>query len=113
MSSFLLRFILKQLGLDEILDEVTREMVSGAQINKLLIRRKYSIMDSFSILNEILNSYNINLNIEKSDAVIDERRRLSAIASNSTPLNIKNPEEVLWTIAQTIKPKGGNSRIKK
>lgn len=104
MSSFLLRFFLKQLGIDDVIDEVKRELLYD-EVSKILNKR-YSRIDSISILNEILSSYGINLNIKvKEDNKVDDVRRMAAIAANTTPINIDDPEEVLWKIAQSIKPK--------
>jgi ribosome-interacting GTPase 1 len=104
MSSFLLRFFLKQLGIGNVIDEVKRELLYD-EVSKILNKR-YSRIDSISILNEILGSYGINLDIKvKEDNKVDDVRRMAAIAANMTLINIDNPEEVLWKIAQSIKPK--------
>ncbi|QIW23902.1 RNase L inhibitor [Sulfolobus sp. S-194] len=96
MSDFLFRF----LGVDKIVKNIEEET------RKIIYPIKISRDDSLSILKEILKEYNINIELKESGSLIDERRRLTSIASNMTPLNVENPEDILWQIAQAIKPKG-------
>ncbi|BFH73942.1 hypothetical protein SJAV_18860 [Sulfurisphaera javensis] len=96
MSSFLFRL----LGVDEIIkdiEEKTKELIYPLKLQR---------ENSLELLKELLKNYNVNIELKESNKPVDEARRLTALASNLTPLSIENPEEVLWQLAQAIKPKG-------
>ena len=100
MSSFLFRL----LGLDKLVDDLSKDL--DESIKELISPVYFDKDDSVSILKDLLARYGVNLEIKESKGVIDERRRLTSLASNVTPLSIEKPEEVLWNFAQAIKPKG-------
>ncbi|WP_410545640.1 hypothetical protein [Acidianus sp.] len=53
------------------------------------------------------------IEIKESKEPIDERRRATAISSNMSPINIEDPIEVLWKIAERFKGDGLENRKSK
>ncbi len=101
-------FLIKLLGLDKVLEEIIRDL-SDNDLYLILpkVRRREN---SIEILREILKSYSLEINLEEANSIVDERRRLTSLASNVNPLNVKEPEKVLWELAQLIKPKKVDKR---
>ncbi|SAI84833.1 hypothetical protein [Saccharolobus solfataricus] len=107
MSGFLLRI----LGFDKMISDITKVLDEDVKqsVKELIYPVIREREDSISILKEILREYNLNLEIKENRNIrISESRRLAALACNVTPLNIENPENILWKLAETIKPKGAN-----
>ncbi|ARM75332.1 hypothetical protein [Acidianus manzaensis] len=104
MSSLLRGFILKQLGIQEIIDDTLRDLAGAdPEIIKLLMPKRYAPVDSKQELLNLAKQLGINAEIKDSKEPIDEVRRATAISSNVTPLNIENPLDVLWQIAMHFK----------
>ncbi|WCM36409.1 hypothetical protein [Saccharolobus islandicus] len=107
MSGFLLRI----LGVDKMISDITKVLDENVRqsVRELIYPVITEREDSVLILKEILREYNLNLEIKENRNIrISETRRLAALASNVTPLNIENPEDVLWKLAEAIKPKGAS-----
>lgn len=107
--SFILRtFLIKQLGLDEVVDDVVKDMFGESpEVLKLLMPKRYAPMD---LTQELINlAKQFGIEVKEAKGEIDEVRRAAAIAANVTPLNVENPAEVLWQIAMKM-IKGGNSK---
>jgi hypothetical protein len=89
------------LGIDEIVKSF-EENLRALEVFNLKRERE----DSLELLKRIANLYNVNLDVKKVQRTLDDKERLTSLASNVTPLEIEKPEEVLWELAQAIKPKG-------
>ncbi len=96
-------FLIKFLGLDKIVKEALGEFSEESW--ELILPLVTQKVDSMEILREISSTLGLDLKVEEGGEV-DEVRRLASLASNVIPLKVKDPEKLLWEIAQAIKPKG-------
>ncbi|TRM96970.1 RNase L inhibitor [Sulfolobus sp. B1] len=101
-------FLIKLLGLDKVLKEIVNDL--GDNDLYLVLPKVKRRENSIEILREILKSYGLEINIEEVNGLVDDRRKLTALASNISPLNLKEPEKILWELAQSIKPKKVDER---
>jgi len=107
VKNFLLYLIYKYSGLSEVAKEIENAIDVDPYIFKLIRPYKYPKEDSMNILKELLaitNTTEINIKIS-DDSNVDLRRKMAALAANVTVLNIENPEEVLWKIAEKLRVK--------
>ncbi|MEM1599216.1 MAG: RNase L inhibitor [Sulfolobaceae archaeon] len=105
MKGFFTYLIYKYSGLSEIIKEINNSINIDPYILRLIRPHKYPPKDSMEILKELLSIANINdVEIKRSvNANVDLRRKMAAIAANVTPLEIENPEEILWKIAEKLR----------
>lgn len=113
MSFFIKRFLFKELGLDEILNEINREMFDeGAEALSLIFPRKPPMINSKAELVSLVRQLGIDVEIKESNAPIDDRRKAAAIAANMTPLNVENGLDILWQIAMKFRgSKVGSDKV--
>ncbi len=97
-------FLIKLLGLDKVIEEIVNDL--GDNGLYLVLPKVRGRENSVEVLREILKSYGLEINVEEVNGLVDDRRKLAALASNTSPLNLKDPEKVLWELAQSIRPKG-------
>jgi hypothetical protein len=104
----LLRLFMRLTGLDSTIKEVVDEIVGSTgndpKVMGLLRLVPPSPSDGTTELMELAKS----LGIEVKPAVLttDLRRRATALAANTTTVNVENPEAVLWEIAQRFRVRG-------
>ena len=87
------------------IDEIVKSFEDNLRILEIFnVKRERE--DSLELLKRLADLYNVNLEVKKAQRAIDDKEKLTSLASNVIPLEIENPEEVLWALAQAIQPKG-------
>ncbi|ABP95120.1 hypothetical protein HA72_0948 [Metallosphaera sedula] len=101
----LLRFLIKYTGIDSTIKEAINDAIgSDPEALKLLYPRRAPPIDGTSEMLKIAE--NLGIKVQKSErSQVDLRRLAAAQAANVTPIEVKNPEDVLWEIAQRFRVK--------
>lgn len=107
-------WILRKYFLKEIFDEIEKDLTLDPEILRLIMPIKYPQLNGVEELKKMIKELGIEgIEIKESKEPIDERRRATAISSNMSPINIEDPIEVLWKIAEHFKGDGLENRKSK
>ncbi|MUM65054.1 hypothetical protein D1867_07345 [Acidianus infernus] len=107
-------WILRKYFFKEIFDEIEKDLALDPEILRLIMPVRYPQRNGVEELKKMIRELGIeDIEIKESKEPIDERRRAAAISSNMSPINIEDPVEVLWKIAERFKGDGlGNRKSK-
>lgn len=91
------------MGVQDSLNEIVKELNLDDDIRELLSFKFVPPMNSRSELLDLAKRIGLDLELKESKGSVDLVRRSTALSSNVIPLDVDDPVEVLWRVAQHFK----------